>query len=344
MSDLLRIENLQVDFQLREGTFTAVDRVSLAIPAGRVVALVGESGCGKSVLAKSILGILPPLAKIVGGHILLAPEKSGKAELDIAQLPRHGAMMRSIRGRRISMIFQEPMASLSPVHTIGEQIAEVIRLHEGLGRREALAKTIEILRLVRVPSPERRVKAYPHELSGGLRQRAMIAMALACRPQLVIADEPTTALDVTIQAQVIQLLRELQRTLGMAILIITHDLAVVAQIADRVAVMYFGSLVEQGPADQVFRNPRHPYTQGLLQSIPRLGQGSNVRLTSIPGSVPGSFAHVPGCPFHPRCPKMIPGRCDVGGSPEVTHLPDASLVSCHLYSTEAVAGAAEESQ
>jgi oligopeptide/dipeptide ABC transporter ATP-binding protein len=336
MADLLRIEDVEIAFKLREGMLFAVNGVSLRIPAGRVVALVGESGCGKTVLAKSVLQLLPPLARVSRGRILLAPERAGEKEIDIAALPLNGSAIRRIRGKRISMIFQEPMASLSPVHTIGEQIAEVVRLHEGLRGRAAMAKAIEILRLARVPAPERRVRSYSHELSGGLRQRAMIAMALACRPELVIADEPTTALDVTIQAQILALLRDLQQSLGMAVLIITHDLGVVAQIADEVAVMYMGRIVERAVVAELFARPRHPYTRGLLDSVPRLGEGSSTRLVSIPGSVPPPFANVDGCPFHPRCPHAVAGVCDVTVPRELA-VGDSAAVACHLYD-EALAG------
>jgi peptide/nickel transport system ATP-binding protein len=334
---LLHIENLQVRFDLREGAVTAIHDLSLAVPAGKVVALVGESGCGKSVTAKAILGLLPATARITNGKILLSSTKD-EAAVDIASLSRTSRALRSIRGKRISMIFQEPMASLSPVHTIGDQIAEIIRLHQRTNAAKTREQVLEILRLVSIPSPEQRMKAYPHEMSGGLRQRAMIAMALACRPELVIADEPTTALDVTLQAQILDLLRDLQRRLGMAILMITHDLGVVAQIADEVAVMYNGRIVEKNTVAEIFRNPRHPYTVGLLESVPRVGQGNKVRLASIPGSVPGPFATIEGCPFHPRCTRRINGVCDVGAAPPLTLLPDGASVACHLYPTDAVTG------
>lgn len=331
MADLLRIENLEVKFHLREGDVHALHNVSLTVPAGKVLAVVGESGCGKSMTAKAILGLLPPKAEITRGRILLYPSQGGGSPVDIAALQPAGRPMREIRGKRISMIFQEPMASFSPVHTIGEQIAEVVRLHENMSRREVRDRVIEILRLVSIPMPERRMKSYPHQLSGGLRQRAMVAMALACRPELVVADEPTTALDVTIQGQILNLLRDLQKGMGMAIMLITHDLGVVAQVADEVAVMYLGRVVERNTVAGIFREPRHPYTRGMLDSIPKLGSGNTVRLASIPGSVPSAFSRVAGCPYHPRCPFLIPGICDRGAPPPDVSFPDGGSTACHLY-------------
>jgi oligopeptide/dipeptide ABC transporter ATP-binding protein len=331
MADLLRIENLEVKLHLREGDVNALHDVSMTVPAGKVLAVVGESGCGKSMTAKCLLGLLPQRAEITRGRMLLYPAKGGGAPVDLAILKPSGRDMRAIRGKRISMIFQEPMASFSPVHTIGEQIGEVVSLHEKLSKSEIRERVIEILRLVSIPMPERRMNSYPHELSGGLRQRAMIAMALACRPELVIADEPTTALDVTIQGQILNLLRDLQQKLGMAIMLITHDLGVVAQVADEVAVMYLGRVVEHNSVEGIFRNPRHPYTRGLLESIPKLGSGNVRRLTSIKGSVPSAFSKVAGCPFHLRCPYVIPGVCDRGAPPPEVGFADGGGVCCHLY-------------
>lgn len=331
MADLLSIENLQVKISLREGDVYALHDVSMSVPAGKILAVVGESGCGKSMTAKCLLGLLPPRVSISRGRMLLYPAKGGGAPVDLAKLPPNGREMRDIRGKRISMIFQEPMASFSPVHTIGDQIGEVVRMHEKVSRAEVRDRVIEILRLVSIPMPERRMHAYPHELSGGLRQRAMIAMALACRPELVIADEPTTALDVTIQGQILNLLRDLQHRMGMAIMLITHDLGVVAQVADEVAVMYLGRVVERNTVEGIFREPRHPYTRGLLASIPKLGSGNLQRLSSIRGSVPSAFLKVAGCPFHPRCDFMIPGVCDRGAPPPEVASPDGSAVACHLY-------------
>lgn len=331
MADLLSIENLEVKLKLREGEVNALHDVTMAVPAGKVLAVVGESGCGKSMTAKCTLGLLPARAKITRGRMLLYPPKGGGAPVDLAALKPSGPVMRSIRGKRISMIFQEPMASFSPVHTIGDQIAEVVRLHEKLPRAQVRERVIEILRLVSIPMPERRMHAYPHQLSGGLRQRAMIAMALACRPELVIADEPTTALDVTIQGQILNLLRDLQQRLGMAIMLITHDLGVVAQVADEVAVMYLGRVVERNSVEGIFSNARHPYTRALLESIPRLGSGNTQRLPRVAGSVPSALVKVPGCPFHPRCPFVIRGVCDRGAPPPEVGGGDGGTVACHLY-------------
>lgn len=331
MSELLSIENLQVKFQLREGDVFALHDVTLPVEPGRILAVVGESGCGKSLTAKAALGLLPPRATITRGRILLYPGQGTGMPEDIAAMRPGSPALRALRGKRISMIFQEPMASFSPVHTIGEQIAEVVRLHEKLSARQVRERVIEILRMVSIPAPEIRMHSYPHQLSGGLRQRAMIAMALVCNPELVIADEPTTALDVTIQGQILNLLRELQQKLGMAIMLITHDMGVVAQIADDVAVMYLGRVVERNTVEGIFQNPRHPYTRSLLDSIPRLGLGKSQRLAAIPGTVPSVYATVPGCPFHTRCPYRIDGVCDRGAAPYMTRFDDGGLVACHLY-------------
>lgn len=331
MADLLSIENLQVKFRLREGDVYALHDVTLPVAAGRVLAVVGESGCGKSMTAKAVLGLLPARSEITSGRILLYPAKGGGAPVDIASLPQDSRQLRDLRGRRVSMIFQEPMASFSPVHTIGDQISEVVRLHENLSKAQVRERVIEILRLVSIPMPERRMHAFPHQLSGGLRQRAMIAMALVCNPELVIADEPTTALDVTIQGQILNLLRDLQKRLGMAVMLITHDLGVVAQVADDVAVMYLGRVVERNTVEGIFQSPRHPYTRGMLESIPKLGSGNQERLTAIPGSVPSAYMRVPGCPFHPRCPFKIEGVCDRGAPPPMVPFDDGGLAACHLY-------------
>ncbi len=296
---LLEVRELQTHFFTDDGVVRAVDGVSYTLGAGETLAVVGESGSGKSVTSLSILRLIPtPPGRIVGGHIRFRGR-------DLLSLPE--SEMRAIRGREISMIFQEPMTSLNPVHTCGDQIAEVVRLHEKLGKSEARVRAIEMLKLVGIPSPETRVDEYPHQMSGGMRQRVMIAMALACRPAVLIADEPTTALDVTIQAQILDLLRRLRKELGMAVLLITHDLGVVAETADRVAVMYAGQVVEQGHVRTVFRGTRHPYTAGLLASLPRLG-GQTERLRVIPGTVPDPAAFPSGCRFHPRCPVAI-DRC-----------------------------------
>jgi len=300
---VLDVKNLQTVFFTNSGLFKAVDDVSFSVRRGETLAIVGESGCGKSVTALSVMRLVPdPPGRIVGGSIML----EGTDLLDIGE-----AEMRQIRGNRISMIFQEPMTSLNPVMRIGDQITEVLRLHQTMSAKEAWKQAVDMLRLVRIPEPERRAQEYPHQLSGGMRQRAMIAMALACRPALLIADEPTTALDVTIQAQILALIVDLQKRLGTGLVLITHDLGVVAQTAQRVIVMYAGKKVEEASVEALFENPRHPYTRGLMASMPAvisLGAKSDVRLTEIPGMVP-SLTNLPvGCAFAPRCPLAI-DRC-----------------------------------
>ena len=296
---LLEVEALETHFATGAGVFRAVDGVSLTLGRGETLGLVGESGCGKSVTSLSIMRLVPqPPGRIAGGRVML--EGRDLLVLDEGE-------MRQVRGDRIAMIFQEPMTSLNPVHTIGDQIIETIRLHRDMTPAEARARAIEMLRLVRIPSPETRIDDYPHQLSGGMRQRAMIAMALACDPRVLIADEPTTALDVTIQAQILDLLRDLRDRTGTSIILITHDLGVVAELADRVAVMYAGRIVEEAPVKALFGDPQHPYTLGLLASIPGLS-GSGERLTAIEGNVPNPYAIPDGCRFHPRCPFAI-DRC-----------------------------------
>ena len=336
MKNLVEIRDLEVRFDLKEGTVRAVNGVTLDIAPNRTLGVVGESGCGKTITAKAMMRILPPRGQIVGGSILLAPRdgRNGAAPIEITRLHPNGRKIRDIRGGDIAMIFQEPMTSLSPVHTVGNQIAESVRLHQKVSNKEARARAIEMLRLVGVPNPAQRIDAYPHELSGGLRQRSMIAKALSCRPRLLIADEPTTALDVTIQAQILNLIERLQKELGMAMMIITHDLGVIAETADEVAVMYLGRIVEQALAAVLFNEPKHPYTQGLLKSIPTIGRGNRERLASIPGSVPDPFTTPPGCPFHPRCPHRIHGTCDVGAPPPLLDRAPGHLVACHLYAEE----------
>ena len=338
MDSLLEIKNLHVRFHLKEGTVCAVNGVDYSVPANRTLGVVGESGCGKSITARAVLRILPPRGKITAGRVLLAPRngQSGDGPIDLTALHPNGREIRAIRGRDISMIFQEPMTALSPVHTVGNQIAENVRLHQNATKREARDAAIESLRLVGVPIPERRVDMYPHELSGGLRQRSMIAMALSCRPRLLIADEPTTALDVTIQSQILNLIERLQAELGMSVMMITHDLGVIAETADEVAVMYLGRIVEQGPADAIFHDAKHPYTQGLLASIPTIGKGNVPRLASIPGTVPDPFAVVPGCPFHPRCKHCIKGTCDNGAPPALADQTPGHQVACFLYGKDRV--------
>jgi oligopeptide/dipeptide ABC transporter ATP-binding protein len=293
---LLELRNLSIHFFTEEGVVRAVENVSLEIHPGEILSLVGESGCGKSVTGLSLLKLIPtPPGRIVSGEILLDGRKL---------LPLDEKEMEKVRGNEISMIFQEPMTSLNPVFTIGDQILEAIILHQGLDKGEARKRAIEMLNRVKIPSPETRIDSYPHQLSGGMRQRAMIAMALSCQPKLLIADEPTTALDVTIQAQVLQLLKEIQREMGMAVMLITHDLGVVTEIADRVAVMYAGRIVEYASIETIFAQMRHPYTKGLLESIPQLKERRK-RLTAIPGQVPNPMDLPRGCKFHPRCYLMI---------------------------------------
>jgi peptide/nickel transport system ATP-binding protein len=291
-SPLLAISSLRTVFRTAAGDVAAVDGVDISVGRGRTLGIVGESGCGKSVLSLSVMRLVPPPGRIAAGRIMF----DGRNLLDLS--PAH---MRDIRGNRIAMIFQEPMTSLNPVHTIGQQIAEAVRIHQGLGHAAAMARAAEMLRLVRIPDAERRVGDYPHQFSGGMRQRAMIAMALACSPRLLIADEPTTALDVTIQAQILRLMLELKERIGAAILLITHDLGVVAETCQRVIVMYAGRVVEEAPVLELFDHPAHPYTRGLLSSIPRSAGRRRKRLPEIPGVVPSLRDPIVGCAFAPRC-------------------------------------------
>jgi peptide/nickel transport system ATP-binding protein len=321
---LLEIEDLRTHFLMDDGVVAAVDGVDLRVRKGETLAIVGESGCGKSVMARSILRLVDPPGRIEGGRITLHRD-SGPVELVGA--PKK--VLRQIRWNDIAMVFQEPMASLSLVHTIGSQIVEAVRLHENVGKAVARKRAIEMLDRVGIPMPQRRVDAYPFELSGGMRQRAMIAMALSCRPSLLIADEPTTALDVTTQAQILELLRDLQTDFGMAIMLITHDLGVAAQVADSMAVMYLGKVVEYGSAEHVLSAPRHPYAQALLRSMPRLGRAARTRLTAIKGMVPPPYARPDGCTFHPRCDLVVAGRCD-SVEPRLIPVGDRE-VSCLLY-------------
>ncbi|WP_052299189.1 ABC transporter ATP-binding protein [Thermaerobacter marianensis] len=323
---LVEIRGLRTTFHTEEGTIPAVSGVDLTIRRGETLAVVGESGCGKSVTALSIMRLIPsPPGRIEAGEILF----EGR---DLLRLPEEE--MRRIRGNEIAMIFQEPMTSLNPVFTVGDQIAEVFMFHRGMGRREALEHAVEMLRHVGIPAPERRVREYPHQMSGGMRQRVMIAMALACHPKLLIADEPTTALDVTIQAQILDLMRRLKEELGMAILLITHDLGVVAEMAERVVVMYAGRVVEEGDVYSVFRNPVHPYTEGLLRSIPRLDEDRE-RLPAIEGTVPSPGQMPRGCPFHPRCPYATDTCREV--EPRLEPLGEGRAAACHL-AAERLAG------
>lgn len=309
---LLEVENLQTYFYTHEGEVRAVDGVSFKMKRKSILAIVGESGCGKSVTAYSILRLIQKPGKIVGGQILLHPKD--EAPIDISKLTEKDEQLFRIRGGLASMIFQEPMSALSPVHTIGDQITEAVLLHQDTTRQQAEQRAADMLSRVGIPNAIVRLKQYPHELSGGMRQRVVIAMALVCRPQLLIADEPTTALDVTIQAQIMKLIKDLQAELSMGVMLITHDLGVVAQLAEEVAVMYLGRIVEKGNVRTILKNPKHPYTRALLQSLPSL-HGSNEELPSIKGSVP-ALTNIPsGCPFHPRCEHAKAGVCDVGSPP-----------------------------
>jgi len=316
---ILRIENLHTHFRVLGGIVKAVDGVTLTIPRGKTVGLVGESGCGKSITSLSIMRLLEKNGRIVGGHI----EFRGKDLLALSD-----AEMQEIRGNDIAMIFQEPMTALNPVFTVGNQVAEAIQLHQRLDRKEAWEKAVEQLKLVGISEPARRAKDYPHQLSGGMRQRVMIAMALSCSPELLIADEPTTALDVTIQAQILELMHEMQERTGTAILLITHDLGVIAEMADEVAVMYAGRIVEQASTYDVYAAPKHPYTQGLLASIPKLGQKQD-RLHVIKGNVPNPLSVPPGCSFHPRCPHRFE-PCDKA-VPSLSEVAPHHLAACYLY-------------
>ena len=327
MPPILTIQNLHTYFFLDEGTVRAVDGVDLEIPRGKTLCLVGESGCGKSITAFSLLQMIQQPGRIVDGQIALHLDNQ---PLILTALAPDGKQMRQIRGSEIAMIFQEPMTSLSPVHSVGSQIAEAIRLHTKSKKREARDRAIHIMERVGISDPSRRYNAYPHEMSGGLRQRAMIAMALSCQPTLLIADEPTTALDVTIQAQILALMRELQEELGMAILLITHDLGVVAQMADEVAVMYWGRIVEFGDVNSIFQHPAHPYTEALLRSLPGLHIERQSELEAIRGSVPDPFQPLAGCAFHPRCSEALQGKCDVGERPELREIEAGHLSACLL--------------
>jgi peptide/nickel transport system ATP-binding protein len=337
---LLEVKDLKTHFFLDEGTVRAVDGVSFDISSGVVLGVVGESGCGKSVLARSIMRIVRPPGRTIEGSINynrgLRRGVDGDV-VDLVEIPLDDPDMRDIRGSDITMIFQEPMVSFSPVHTIGQQITEGIKLHDkDVSQQEARNRAVEMLRRVGIPNPEARIDQYTFSLSGGMRQRCMIAMALASDPSLLIADEPTTALDVTTQAQILELMAELQQEFGMAMMLITHNLGVVAQMAEEVIVMYLGKIVEWTDMKTLFESPKHPYTTELLKSIPRLRRERQVeRLTAIAGSVPSPYVRPTGCPFHPRCPQAIPGLCDVT-EPELTSVGDRHVVSCLLYSDKAV--------
>ncbi|MEN3011363.1 MAG: ABC transporter ATP-binding protein [Dictyoglomus thermophilum] len=329
MEKLLEIKNLKTHFVLDEGTVKAVDGISFEVKRGKTLGVVGESGCGKSVTALSILRLTGPRSKIEG-NILFYKNENGTDVIDIVQLDPKGPEMRSIRGKEIAMIFQEPMTSFSPVYTIGEQIIEAIILHQKMDKKRARESAIELLRVAGIPKPELRIDEYPHQLSGGMLQRAMIAMALSCRPSLLIADEPTTNLDVTIQAQILELMKELQKLFGMAVMIITHNLGVIAEMAEEVIVMYLGKIVESAKVEDLFYDPLHPYTQALLESIPKIGKKTKERLKAIKGIVPDPYNLPSGCTFHPRCSKYIRGLCDKE-IPELKEVKPGHKVSCLLY-------------
>ena len=314
--DLLEIKNLTTHFFTRAGVVKAVDNLSLSLQRSRVLGLVGESGCGKTVTALSILNLVPPPGKIVSGSIFF----EGRDLLTLS--PEE---MRAIRGAKISMIFQEPMTALNPVFTVGHQIAEVLTTHNNVTNKEAMASAVELLRSVGIPSPEKRVDEYPHQLSGGMRQRVMIAMAIACRPSLILADEPTTALDVTIQAHILELLGRIQAEMGMAMILVTHDLGLIAERAHDVAVMYAGRIVEQADTKELFANPQHPYTRGLMASIPRPGEEERKRLRTIAGTVPRLQDLPVGCKFSPRC-DIKTARCEV--EPELVEIKPGHSVRC----------------
>ena len=317
---LLSVRNLRTHFRVRDGIVRAVDGVSYAIERGKTLGLVGESGCGKSVSALSVMRLIRPPGDIVDGEVVWQ-------DRDLRQLSDR--QMRSVRGDEISMIFQEPMTALNPVFNTGNQIGEVLREHRDFTRKQRYERIIEVLRLVGIPQPEQRIKAYPHELSGGMRQRVMIAMALACEPQLLLADEPTTALDVTIQAQILELIREIRARTGMALLLITHDLGVIAEMADDVAVMYTGEVVEYADVKSLFAAPKHPYTRGLMTSIPSLVTDRSERLSTIRGSVPHMMRLPLGCLFQSRCPEAMNICRD--NRPQLQRLDDGRTVRCHLY-------------
>jgi len=327
-NSVVELRNVATHFFLDEGVLKALNGVSFRIEAQKTMGVIGESGCGKSVTAQSILRIVPHPGKTVGGEIMFW-RKDGRS-VNLLELHPDGEEIRAIRGREISMIFQEPMTSLSPVHTIGDQVSEVVLLHRTKSKREAKEITLDMLNKVGISNASQRYNEYPHQFSGGMRQRAMIAMALACNPTLLIADEPTTALDVTVQAQIIELMSSMQAELGMAMMYITHDLGVIADVADEVAVMYLGMVAEHADVRSTFREPLHPYTQLLLKSIPRVGRKARVRLDAIEGNVPIPLNLPEQCPFVDRCPQAIPGVCQ-SAVPELYQPRPGHRVRCFLY-------------
>jgi peptide/nickel transport system ATP-binding protein len=329
---ILSVRGLETFFRPDEGVVRAVDGASFDLYPGRTLGIVGESGCGKSVTARSILRIVERPGRVEGGEVLL--RRTDGRVVDLVKIDAQSREMRDIRGGAIGYVFQEPMSSLSAFHTIGNQVIEAIRLHREMSAKQARARAIELLQLVGIPHPEQRVDSYSFELSGGLRQRVMIALALAAEPRILIADEPTTALDVTTQAQILELIRAIQAERNLAVILITHDMGVIAEMADTVSVMYLGRVVESGPVDTIFHAPRHPYTQALLRSIPSVLAEPRSRLATIAGSIPHPYARPPGCPFYPRCQSFMSGVCDKA-APPVTKLDGAHEVRCFLYGAAA---------
>ncbi len=325
---LLQVKDLKTYFYTETGVVRAVDGVSFNIRRGEIVGMLGESGCGKSVTGYSILHLISAPGKIVGGEILL--HRAQGDVIDLLKFDARGDEIRQVRGRDIAMVFQEPMTALDPLFTVGDQIMETLLVHENISKKAAAAKAVELLDHVRMPEPRQAVEKYPHQLSGGMRQRVVIALALACSPKLLIADEPTTALDVTTEAQILELMRDLQREMGMAILFITHDLGIIAEMADSAVVMYLGSVVEQADIKTLFNHPKHPYTQALYQSIPKLGESKRERLETISGMVPPPYNLPKGCKFHPRCPHFMPGICDAA-EPPLLEAEAGHGVRCYLY-------------
>ncbi|OBZ16445.1 MULTISPECIES: ABC transporter ATP-binding protein [Bacillales] len=330
---LLSVQNLNIQIKMDNGIMNAVDGVDFEIHKGKTLGLVGESGCGKSLTSRAIISINPKECETTGNIVYHSESEASLNRLNLLSLNPNGKQIRSIRGRKIAMIFQEPMTAFSPMYTIGNQLMEAIRIHRTKNKKEAKKIALEMLAKVGISDQEKRFDQYPHEFSGGMRQRAMISMALSCNPEILIADEPTTALDVTIQAQVLELMKKLQSEFGMAILLVTHDLGIIAQMCDEVAVMYLGKIVEQAPVKEIFANPKHPYTKGLLKSMPRLGGDKTKRLDSIEGSVPIPINMPPMCGFYDRCKDRIEGVCNMNAVPK-TRISDQHSVRCFLYSDQ----------
>ena len=324
---LLEVQDLAIEFPFRSTASKAVNGVSFEVNEGESIGIVGESGCGKTITCYATMGLLPPGARITSGKILIT--KANGSVIDVVGRETYSPEMRNIRGSDISIIFQEPNAALSPLYTMAAQIIEAIKVHNPIDKKEARKQAVELFRLVGIPNPEKRIDEYPFQFSGGMIQRAMIAMALSCKPRLLIADEPTTALDVTIQAQVLKLIRNMQKELGISLILVTHNLGIVAHLVEKVYVMYLGKIVEEGPVIDIFDHPKHPYTQGLLGSIPKLS-GPKIRLEAISGTVPSGFEIPAGCAFHPRCKFFIPNKCDQS-NPHFFPVGNDHEVSCFLY-------------